>query len=297
MNSSGRPPCHLVLPDGRRLAYWLYGAESGVPVCYFHGFPGSGCEASLAHGRALAAGVTLIAADRPGYGGSTYQPNRTIEHWPSDVAALLDHLALDQAACVGVSGGAPYALACAAFIPDRITTVSTISGLGPVVLPSLIEEMAAFNRLGLRLASASPLAARLLSPALALLLGRFPGRVVDHLRRKLAPADQEALDQGELREALAESFRLSMAPGGRGMALEGVLYAGHWGDWLERIEIPVNLWHGERDLIVPPALGRHLAGLIPHCRAAFLPDDGHFSTVLRSLDDVLADALDCQAPR
>lgn len=297
MTPSERLPRHLTLPDGRRLAYWHFGAASGVPACYFHGFPGSGCEARLAHDRALAAGVTLIGVDRPGYGGSTFQRNRTINHWPGDVAALLDHLALDRVACVGVSGGAPYALACAALIPDRITTVSTISGLGPVVLPSLIEEMAAFNRLGLKLAGTVPGAARLLSPTLALLLRRFPGRVLDHLRSKLVPADQEALDHGKLREALAESFRSSMAPGGRGLAQEGVLFARAWGDWLERIEIPVNLWHGERDLIVPPALGRHLAGLIPHCRATFLPDDGHFSTVLRSLDDVLADALDCRAPR
>ena len=85
------------LPDGRKLGYAEGGEPKGVPVFYFHGFPGSRLEATLFP----AAGVRLIGVDRPGYGLSTARPWRKLADWPADIAELADHLGLKRFGVVG----------------------------------------------------------------------------------------------------------------------------------------------------------------------------------------------------
>ncbi len=81
----------------------------------------------LSHPRAR-----IISVDRPGYGLSSPQPNRTILDHAKDVDYLANHLGLDSYAVLGISGGGPYALACAAMLPaDKLKAVSIIGGLGP----------------------------------------------------------------------------------------------------------------------------------------------------------------------
>ena len=63
------------LPDGRTLMYAEYGIPDGKPVFYFHGLSGSRLEPGLLDGNMLIeAGIHLIAPDRPGMGGSDFQP-------------------------------------------------------------------------------------------------------------------------------------------------------------------------------------------------------------------------------
>ena len=121
----------LTLPDGRQLAWAEFGTAAGSPVLYCHGFPGSRLEAAFADGTAKHAGVRLIAADRPGVGLSDRLPGRSVLGWVDDIRALGDHLDIERFHVVGVSGGAPYALACAFALPDRIPSVAIVSGVGP----------------------------------------------------------------------------------------------------------------------------------------------------------------------
>jgi pimeloyl-ACP methyl ester carboxylesterase len=103
----------IQLPDGRLLGYAESGAPAGRAVLYFHGHPGARLEAGFLADPATRANVRLIGVDRPGMGLSTYQPGRRLLDWPADIAALADALAIERFAVVGLSGGGPYALACA----------------------------------------------------------------------------------------------------------------------------------------------------------------------------------------
>lgn len=119
-----------ILPDGRRLGHALYGDSAGPPVIYMHGFPASRLEAKLLEEAACEIGVSLITPDRPGLGLSDFQPGRAITDWPGDVAHLADALDLDRFSVVGVSGGCPYALACAHQLGDRVIRTAIIAGMG-----------------------------------------------------------------------------------------------------------------------------------------------------------------------
>ena len=122
----------VTLDDGRRLGWYQFGKPSGRPAFYFHGFPGSGVEARWGHGAATTASVRLIGLDRPGFGRSSFDSGRTILGWADDVLAVADALDIARFSVLGMSGGAPYALACAARLPQRVTRTMIVSGLGPM---------------------------------------------------------------------------------------------------------------------------------------------------------------------
>ncbi len=138
------------LPDGRELAYAEYGDVTGRPVFFFHGAPGS----RLFHPPddvTRGAGVRLICVDRPGYGGSTFQPDRRILDWPKDVAALADRLGLDAFAVTGHSAGSPHTLACAYCLPDRVKAAAILCGVGPVEAPGATENTTFLNALAFKI--------------------------------------------------------------------------------------------------------------------------------------------------
>jgi pimeloyl-ACP methyl ester carboxylesterase len=109
------------LRDGRRLGYAEWGDPGGRPLLYFHGWPGSRVEGRLGDEAAKAKGVGMIALDRPGMGLSDYQPRRTLVDWPDDVIQVAAALGLDRFAVLGISGGGPYAAACAWKLSEQLT--------------------------------------------------------------------------------------------------------------------------------------------------------------------------------
>jgi len=122
----------MALPDGRRLAYEVIGDPAGFPVMVLHGTPGSARRLASLDGPARDHGVAVTAPDRAGYGGSTYDPSRTIASGASDVGELMEHLGFANCGVVGLSGGGPTALACGVVL-DRVGAVATVGGMAPLV--------------------------------------------------------------------------------------------------------------------------------------------------------------------
>src|ERR671933_2362887 len=103
------------LRDGRNLAYAEWGDPGGLPVLGCHGSPSSRLERHVEDPADYRRwGIRLVVPDRPGFGRSDSQPGRRVVDWPADVAVLLDALGVDRFAVLSLSGGAAYALACAA---------------------------------------------------------------------------------------------------------------------------------------------------------------------------------------
>jgi pimeloyl-ACP methyl ester carboxylesterase len=118
----------LRLGDGRTLAYTSIGASDGPVVCYQHGAPGGRLELSGLDDAFTAAGIRVVTADRPGYGGSTPLADRTTADWTDDVAALADHVGIERFGVIGLSSGGPYAVACAALLRDRVVGAVVAAG-------------------------------------------------------------------------------------------------------------------------------------------------------------------------
>ena len=285
-------PKIVVLPDNRTLAYTEYGAHDGVPFIFMHGIPSSRLAGGLIDEAARCRGVRVIAPDRPGYGYSAEQPGRTILDWPTDVADLADQLNLGRFGVLGISGAVPYLLACAVAMPERLSHVAILSGLGPLKAPGVMagmnRESAALYRIALR----SPRLGRVWMKMLAQTAKRTPMAVYQRQLAYLPEVDRAVFDAPSMRNLriadLAEAFR----QGSNGAAQEAALHVSDWGFGLEDVPIEVFLWQGAQDRHHPTAMGRYLQRSIPRNRAVVVEGVGAFGFI-GQMESIFDELLAC----
>ncbi|HEY0717961.1 MAG TPA: alpha/beta fold hydrolase, partial [Streptosporangiaceae bacterium] len=107
-------------PDGRVLAVEEAGDPDGLPVLVHNGTPNSRHLYGPTVADAGARGLRIIGYDRPGYGGSSPQPGRTVASCAADVRAICAALGIGRLVTWGISGGGPHLLATAALLPDLV---------------------------------------------------------------------------------------------------------------------------------------------------------------------------------
>ena len=262
------------LPDGRVIAYVESGDPRGAPVFAMHGLPGSRLQRYPDESVERAAGLRVIHADRPGFGVSSPQRHRVLADWPRDVAALADSLGLARFAIAGVSGGGPYAAACAALLGGRITSAAIVSSVGP---PGTMHgRMTIGARLGFLLAPRASWVMKGPVATIAHLAVQSPFRYIDLLALHLAPADRPILARADVRAVLAQDMREAFRQGTAAFVQDLALVARSWDIPWRRIACSVRLWHGEDDWLIPPSATRHLVQMIPNARSEMLPREGHF---------------------
>lgn len=276
------------LPDSRTLMYAEYGAPNGKPVFYFHGLPGSRLDPAMLDGNDLVkAGIRMIACDRPGMGGSDFQPRRGFSHWPLDIVALADSLGLGKFGVFGVSGGGGYVSACARLIPDRLSAAVIVSGAGRMDSPEARAGLPVMGWLMWGLAGRSfRLAVMLLNLTKPRNLGD-PAKIREQMMRTTPPSERAFFEKPGRLEAFMASTVECMRRGVYGMAWDMHLYARPWDFRPEEIGFPVRLLHGEADFNVPVAVARKVAAAIPHCQATYYPGEGHLAILANHLDEVM----------
>ena len=281
----------IQLSDGRHLAYSEYGDSQGKPVLFFHGWPGARLQGQLADSPAKYLGVRTIAPDRPGFGLSDFQPGRSILDWPKDIAELADQLGFAQFAVLGLSGGAPYALACAHEIPHQLTAIGIISGVGPVDTHGASEGVSPSLKRMILLTKNAPWLVKVLLWRSSRRVRQDPEGSFDKLLSTLPAPDRYALTQPGIKE-MALSARIdSFQSGSRGHGWEMGLFARPWGFPREDIQMPVHLWHGKEDQEILPITAQKQADAIQDCRATFLPDEGHYSLYINRIEGILMELI------
>ncbi|MDQ2068623.1 alpha/beta fold hydrolase [Natronospira bacteriovora] len=270
----------LSLPDGRQLAWAEYGTADGSAVIYFHGAPGSRRECLPTTTLAAVLGLRIIVPDRPGYGGSSPRPGRSVADFADDVAALLDHLELKQAGAAGFSGGGPHALACALRLPDRIDRLGLVSSLAPfsdATTQGMPESLQGFWQLAATDADAFRAT---LNDGLKATGGPY------ELLLAGAPPEDQAIFSNGMTEAYADSLTEGIRPGLEGMVSDGQALTADWGFTLKAPHCPTHLWHGTQDLNAPIGMGRWLAGHLGGATLTEWPGMGHFA-LLQQWDQIL----------
>ena len=107
----------IKLRDGGTVAVSEYGAQSGAPIFFCHGWPSSRTMAELTDTAARKLNLRIISPDRPGIRDSSLQPERKLIDWPPHLAELAAKMGIGEFRILGISGGAPYALAAAWAMP------------------------------------------------------------------------------------------------------------------------------------------------------------------------------------
>ncbi len=277
-------------PDGRTLAIEEDGDPNGRPVLVHGGTPNSRHLYLPTAIDAAARGLRLISYDRPGYGGSTPQPGRTVADCVADVRAICAELGIERLAMWGISGGGPHVLACAALLPDLVTAAASLASPAPLDAEGLdwFAGMGQLNADDVRLYLRDPEAARAkMESDREASLAASAADLVAILRTLLSPTDASVLTDG-LAEFLTWSGHEGLAPGGQGWWDDSVAEAGPWGFELSAISVPVLLMHGRQDQFVPFGHGQWLAAHIPGVEARLLDHDGHLTLLVNRIGEVHA---------
>jgi pimeloyl-ACP methyl ester carboxylesterase len=283
------------LKDGRRLAYTQRGARNGVPIIHNHGMPGSRLEHEAESEFYTTLGVRVITPDRPGYGLSDAQPHRRLLDWPKDVVELADALHLSRFGVTGLSGGGIYALACAAAIPDRVIEAAVTGCPGPMQRPGAMTGMRFVTRLGVWLGISAPLLLDAGAAVMAGLVRRFPRFFVDQSNRDKPPADLRWMSMPSVLGGAVESLREALRPGAWGYVQDIRVLARPWGFDLDSIHVPVQLWHGDQDTVIPLHHGEYLTSAIPGAMLFVCPGEAHM-LMWNHLAEVLLGAAGMSPP-
>jgi len=280
----------ITTPDGRTLRVHQAGDPHGVPVLVHHGTPSEGSFFAPHAEDARTRGIRLVGYDRPGYGGSSPQPDRSVADCAHDVRAIADALGLERLAVWGFSGGGPHALACGALLPDRVAAVASLGGVGPIDGEGL-DWTAGMGEGNVEEFGTAQQGREAVEPSVEKKrAGRLRGNPIqlrEEFRTLLTPVDAGALT-GEYAEFLHGTMCTSLEPGGEGWVDDDLAFAKPWGFEVATVETPVLLWHGEHDMFVPIAHGRWLATQLPNVDARLSVDDGHLTLVTRRIPEVHA---------
>jgi pimeloyl-ACP methyl ester carboxylesterase len=266
------------LADSRRLSFSTVGSADGFPVLYMHGAIGSPLRVS----GDLAATIERerlrwICVQRPGFGGSDPCPGRTIVAFASDLRELIARLELERVAVIGVSAGGPYALAFAHAAPDLVGAAAVCSSLSPLCSQWEVPGLAPHLRHGMRLLARHPRACAHVLDGGAAVARRHPDWMLALMRRGApAPKDRELIEDAEAGGTAVAGLLAAARRGSAGLVEDFLVCSRGWGFALGEVEVPVHLWHGLQDRLVPAEHAWQLVSSLPDCRPAFDPDEGHF---------------------
>jgi pimeloyl-ACP methyl ester carboxylesterase len=326
--SPTEPPVHLLnqsftLPDNRVLGYAEYGDPEGYPLMFFHGFPSCRYEVWAIHAMVKRKQIRLIAPDRPGFGLSTYQPDRRIIDYASDISQLANHLDLDRFAIIGASGGGPYALACAKEMPaKRLSAVGLLASAGPWCTGVKGEEEMDKKLMRDERASSKLFASGVRSaPRLTKLIARvFVGAtkwlfsqrwIVKQIDKRLRSLNKKkeasskasrpgagpaGWQEGEglpgPGEFLAYVFKETFRQGTDSTLQEAAILFSPWGFDVSEISYDeIQLYHGTKDINAPINQIRYVVERLPHCtlKEYELDHFGMADAVEEVLDDLVTE--------
>jgi pimeloyl-ACP methyl ester carboxylesterase len=282
-------PIYLPTPDGRSLDLYLAGPPDGTPLVFHPGTPGSGISSPPFVEAFAERGLRYVSWSRPGYGSSTRQPGRNVGDVVADTATVLDHLGAERCYVMGWSGGGPHAMACAANLADRVDAVATIGGAAPWPAQGLdwMAGMGAENIVEFNAALEGPDALiAFMEPAWPIFRNVSGPEVADALGDLIDDVDRGSLT-GEFADWSAASIREALREGYWGWFDDDMAFTRPWGFELPSISVPVHIWQGAHDRMVPFAHGEWLAANVGSACPHLFAEHGHLSLAVDSLPQIL----------
>ncbi|MCE9518413.1 MAG: alpha/beta hydrolase [Verrucomicrobia bacterium] len=275
------------LSTGRALGYAEYGDPTGAPLFYFHGWPSSRVQGELLDETGKRRGLRIIAPDRPGIGLSEFHPGRTLADWPSLVRELAEQVGAEKFYVLGVSGGGPYALACAHAMPERLLGVSVVCG-APSLRNVGTDGLFWAYKLAMWVQHRVPFALRHGLRVSAWVAGRkITQWPQNFLSRFYAAEDRRALQDENMHRIMMQSGRIALLGNVSALRLDGMIYQSDWGFDLGEIQMPVRFWHGDEDWNIPLGLAQKTAALVPGAIFKVTPKDGHYSLPILRADEIV----------
>lgn len=286
------------LPDGRDLGFHRCGSNDGPQIFYLHGWPGSRLEGRCFFEKHLQEfGAGLISVERPGLGLSSPHPNRTVSDHARDILHLANHLGLKEWRVIGVSGGGPYALACARHHPpEQLKGVAICAGIGPYSFG--YHDMGFGTKTMLLISRFVPWLFHILyRPIVAWQNSMSDEKLVDMMQKNFSKPnklmqvqekDVEIFKDRELLLPFMASTKEHYRQGFSGFIQDGQTLANDWDLQIEDITFrPIQMWHGKLDVNCPMHMAKKTAELLGEGAELNVVDETHMSSFVNSAERIL----------
>ncbi|KAK2606213.1 hypothetical protein QQS21_003384 [Conoideocrella luteorostrata] len=259
-------------------------------------------DAIYFHEVGLQLDARIIGIDRPGMGWSSPHPSRRLLDLPKDIEQLVAHLNLESFTLMGLSGGGPSVLACAAALsPTKLKAVAMIVALGPPDIGMKGAQLV--NRIGY------PYGLRFCPSWLNRWFWRRDaiGRVdltdderlklllqqIERAKPTMSEKELAAMSDVNFHRQALRSTREGFSQGYDGVLVDGRLCCLDFGFRVEdfRPDLPVHLWYGKQDVFVPPNHGVQLAKRLGSRAVLRLEDETHVSLLMNWKEEIVGNLL------
>jgi pimeloyl-ACP methyl ester carboxylesterase len=271
----------VAAPDGREVAFAVWGDPAGFPVLRLHGTPGCRLNRWLDEDVYASLGACYVTHDRAGYGRSSRRRGRRVVDDVDDVRVIADELGFERFGVTGGSGGGPHSLACAARLSDRVVRATCAVGSAPFGPPGLDQDawFAGMDPENVREFEVALEGEEVLVPEYERMQAKFEARVAADASKvleeyDLSESDREHLARPETMQIIRESIAEHAVNGVYGWSDDILALIGPWGFDVSEITVPVLIRYGTSDVLVPPAHGDWLAAHVPNC-VVKIDDAGH----------------------
>jgi pimeloyl-ACP methyl ester carboxylesterase len=299
---------YVITPSGRKLAYNEYGNPLGKQVVLvFHDYlagrtelEGLGLAEALKEKRW--ANVRVVVLDRPGYGQSDKQRHRRLNDWHEDVMRVVNAMGIESFSVIGIGAGGLYALSCAEMIPSanpgRLINVALLGSEAPrldpfgmtipttqrdqnreAMIQDLLSGQSTLGSLCLRLANVILYSSNSPNFVFEMMYGG------DTKMLEARPDAYKAMVFG-VREAWSQGFHAiknELAATKDRTANAAIGYS--------HIHLAkgacIEMWHGDKDQLVPLPMAQHLAKSIPRAKLHICRGQGHLSTIVNNWSSAL----------
>jgi pimeloyl-ACP methyl ester carboxylesterase len=277
-------------PDGRTLEVATLGEPTGNTVLYHHGTPSAANMVKMMAPLVDDGTLFLVTTSRAGYGKSSRLEGRDVASVVNDARAALDSLGRGDYVVVGWSGGGPHALACAALDAPRCLAAWSLAGVVPTNMdfdwtegmgPENVEEFALAQEGGPEYEAHMAMMGEVLAAATT-------DNIVEVFGGLFSEPDKAALESVAAREAFVENVRKAFENGWRGFYDDDQAMMKEWGFDPTTISVPVAVWFGDQDLMVPRTHGEWLAKNLPTATKHFFAGEGHVTVWGNHFDELSA---------
>jgi len=285
---------NIAVGEDRQIGFAEFGAPQGRAVFWLHGTPGARRQIPVeARVFAEEQNIRLIGVDRPGIGSSTPFQYGNVLAFAEDLETIADTLGVEKMAVVGLSGGGPYTLACAAAMPERVIAAGVLGGVAPSVGPDAIDG--GLVSLGTVVAPVIEVAGaplRLAASTVIRLIRPVAEPVLEIYARVSPEGDRRLLGRPEFKAMFLDDLLNGSRKQLAAPFADIVVFARDWGFRLDEVKVPVRWWHGDRDHIVPFAHGQHVVANLPDAELYELPGESHLAglacaeEILRTMVDI-----------
>jgi pimeloyl-ACP methyl ester carboxylesterase len=284
---------NIAVGDDRQIGFAEFGDPQGRAIFWLHGTPGARRQIPMeARVYAEQRNIRLIGIDRPGIGSSTPYQYGTVFAFADDLRTIADTLGIDKMEVIGLSGGGPYALACAAAMPDRVVATGVLGGVAPtqgadaigggvMALGSLVAPVLLVAGLPIRLAAVGLI--RLIRPVAEPVLYAYARISPEADRQLLVRPEFKAMFLDDLLNGSRKQLAAPFA--------DIIVFARDWGFRLDEVKVPIRWWHGDRDHIVPFAHGQHVVARLPDAELYHLPGESHLAGMGRA-EEILSTMIE-----